>query len=102
MNPDVDRIVSATADLFGVSAAALRGRSRSKSIMEARLAAYYVARHCTRLSYPELGRELGRDHSSVLSGVTRMRECSAGDAFLAKALGILIAEFGGERRENGP
>jgi len=90
----VDRIAVATAALFRVGLADLFGRSKAKSILEARLCAYYVARRCTRLSYPELGRAFGRDHSTVLSAVQRMGALVARDHWLGAAVAELCERFG--------
>jgi chromosomal replication initiation ATPase DnaA len=61
---------------YGVSVDALRSRSRMQLIAEARKMAYTVLRAQGR-SYPEIGRALGRDHTTVIAGVRRtMREAA--------------------------
>jgi len=96
----VERIAVAAAVLFQVTPADVLGRDKSKSPLEARLVAYYVARHCTRMSYPELGRAFGRHHTSVLAGVQRMGSLMARDAWLGAAVAELCERFGAiEERE---
>lgn len=51
-----------------VSAEALRAEGRTPSIAQARNLAYWMMRHCTERSSTEIGRFLGRDHTSVLNG----------------------------------
>jgi len=87
-------IIAATAEAFGVGAADLLGKDRSKSIKEARQAAYLVARRCTRLSYPELGRAFMKNHTSVHAGVRSMGAMCARDPGLAEMVGLLIERFG--------
>lgn len=99
--PEVDRIVMAVAELFGLRAADILALGRSKSIAEARLVAYYVARHCTRLSYPELGRALLRDHSSVVAGVKRMTSLRERDHYLGGVVDSLLERFGEVDRTEG-
>jgi len=96
----VDEVLDATAEAFGLDASHLLGKDRSKSVKEARLAAYLVARRCTRLSYPELGRAFGRNHTTVLSGVRRMSAMCARDPALAEIVELLVERFGEvEQRE---
>ena len=90
----VARIIMAAAEAFGFSASALLGKDRSKSVKEARLAAYLVARRCTRLSYPELGRAFGKNHTTVLAGVQSMEAQCARDPGLAEIVALLVERFG--------
>jgi chromosomal replication initiation ATPase DnaA len=96
----VAEIIAATAAAFGCDASDLLGRDRSKSVKEGRLAAYLVARRCTRLSYPELGRAFARNHTSVLTGVQSMGAQCARDPGLAEIVELLVERFGAvEERE---
>lgn len=90
----VEEVIAATAAAFGIAASDLLGKDRSKSIKEARLVACYVARRCTRLSYPELGRAFGRDHTTVLSAVRRVGVLMARDAWIGAAVAELCERFG--------
>lgn len=47
----------------------LRGRTRTRHASEARQAAMLILRECWSMSYPKIGRYLGRDHSTILAGV---------------------------------
>lgn len=93
--PAIDRIVGEVADRFGCSPAALYSKERAKSLNEARLVAYYVARHCTRMSYPELGRAFGRNHTSIHAGVHRVGRTYASDPFLSRIVAALVVSLGG-------
>ena len=90
----IARIIMATAEAFGIDACDLLGRDRSKSRKEARLVAYLVARRCTRLSFPELGRAFGKNHTSVHAGVHSMGVQCARDPWLAEVVAQLIERFG--------
>lgn len=100
--PTVYRIVLATAAAFDIEPSELLGSDRSKSVREGRQAAYLVARRCTRLSYPELGRAFGKDHTTVLAGVRSMASQCERDPGLAEIVDLLIERFGevgGRERE---
>jgi chromosomal replication initiation ATPase DnaA len=62
------RILSAVADAFAVTPEALLSPWRVASVAEARHAAAWLLRRLTRLSYPEIGRLLGRHHATVMAG----------------------------------
>ena len=87
-------IIEAVAAVYGVSHADIVGRARTKSIAEARMAVCLVAKRCTRLSYPEIGRVLGRDHTTVMALVQSAERLRAKDQWFAAALAELLERFG--------
>jgi chromosomal replication initiator protein len=61
------RVTAVVANHFGLTAADLTGKSRTKTVAEARGLAMYVARRLTDASYAQIGRQFGgRDHTTVL------------------------------------
>jgi chromosomal replication initiator protein len=70
------RIVAVVAKHFGLTAADLKGKSRTRTVAEARGLAMYVTRRLTAASYAQIGRQFGgRDHTTVLHAcqkVTRL------------------------------
>ncbi len=68
---DIEQVVVA---FFGVSSEAMKGKSRERSVLYPRQAAMYLARTLTDHSLPEIGRWFGgRDHTTVLHAVARLR-----------------------------
>lgn len=94
--PAIAAIVAAVAGAFGIPPAEVLGRDRSKTVMEARLIAYYLARHCTRYSYPQLGRAFERDHTTVLSGVAHAAALISADPWLGATTRRLFEELSNE------
>lgn len=78
--PDSALCLMLTSLATRVSAAELRGKDRHKSIAYARHVAMFVARRVTGESFPEIGRAFGRDHTTVMAGVARVRGLVARDA----------------------
>lgn len=70
MTPTLPVILRAAALVTGLPVATLLGKTRSKSIVQARIALYCAARRFG-YSYPEIGRGLSRDHTTVLVGCRR-------------------------------
>ena len=52
----------------------LKGKKRTKSIVEPRQIAMYLARELTNSSLPKLGTEFGKDHSTVLHAYDKINE----------------------------
>jgi chromosomal replication initiation ATPase DnaA len=65
-------------------------RSRRKTVSEARCAVYWLARKLTRLSYPEIAHELGRDHTTVMNGVESIDGRRLQDEWLAQNLDAIL------------
>ena len=65
LTPDV--IVEAVAVAYGQSVEDIKGSSRTKDLTMARHVAMYLVRLLTELSYPEIGRYFGRDHTTCMS-----------------------------------
>jgi len=69
----IEQIQGATAELFHVSIADLRGDRRQQSIAYPRHIAMYLCRELTDASLPKIGAKFGgRDHSTVLHGVNKI------------------------------
>ncbi|MDQ4134401.1 MAG: chromosomal replication initiator protein DnaA [Actinomycetota bacterium] len=65
--PTAEVIIEAAAEMFGLSADDLRGRSRRRPLVTARQICIYVFRQMTDFSYPAIGREFGgRDHTTII------------------------------------
>ncbi|MDR3201792.1 MAG: chromosomal replication initiator protein DnaA, partial [Bifidobacteriaceae bacterium] len=73
-----DTIISETARYFQISVDDLEGSSRSRSLVTARHIAMYLCRELTDLSLPKIGQLFsGRDHTTVMNGVNKIRELMA-------------------------
>lgn len=67
-------ILRVVATAYSIVVDDLAGKDRHRNVREARLVAYWMLRTRTKLSFPEIGRLLKKDHTSVMSGV---RKCVA-------------------------
>ena len=75
-------IEAATSAFFGITPADMHSSRRTRTVSIARMVTMFLARRKTPMSYPEIGRAMGKNHSSVLLAVRRMEEALAGDADL--------------------
>jgi chromosomal replication initiation ATPase DnaA len=70
--PTPKSIRAAVCEVYGIVDAVLNDNQKSKTISEARHVAVWFMRRFMKMSYPELGREIARDHSSVISAIHRI------------------------------
>jgi chromosomal replication initiator protein len=86
----IERVLDVVCRHFGVRIADLQGRRRTQSIALPRQVAMYLSRRLTSLSLEEIGGYFGgRDHSTVLYAIDRVRTRSAGD----RPFGLLLSEL---------
>jgi chromosomal replication initiator protein len=65
-------IESATSAFFGVTPADIHSSRRTRTVSTARMVTMFLARRHTPMSYPEIGRFTGKNHSSAVLAVKRM------------------------------
>jgi len=81
----VERILDKVCKHFDVRVADLRGRRRTQSVVIPRQVAMYLLRNLTNLSLEEVGQHLGgRDHSTVLYAVGKVKDRMGADPVLAQ------------------
>ncbi len=69
----IDMIVSTVADFTGISTTEIIGDKRSRTVVEARHLAMYLARELTDASLPKIGERIGgRDHTTVMYAVDKI------------------------------
>lgn len=61
------------ASAFGVDLADVMGTVRRREVLDARAVAYYAA-YLVGQNYSQIGRSMGRDHTSVMHGCARVGE----------------------------
>lgn len=82
------KTVQAAAEIFGISEPVLVSKDRHQHIAHARIACCYVLRK-QGYSFPEIGRIVFRDHTTVMSNVSRaMKLIMIDDSFAHKVESI--------------
>jgi len=86
----IQEIQKATADHFNVPLLDMRARYGGMASVRPRQVAMYLAREITGQSYPNIGARFGgRDHTTVMNAVKRMRASLANnDDLLSDAMQI--------------
>lgn len=89
---DVGHIVETVADYYRLPMHNLIGKRRTKTVTFPRHVAMYLAKELTNLTLAEIGSFFGgRDHSTVLHGINKIRGLRHKDANLSGDLDLLRA-----------
>ena len=70
--PTPGLIISQVCKFFSIDESVLRGTLKNKGTTEARQVAIYLIRKLTNLSLPDIGKEFGRDHSTILYAIRKV------------------------------
>lgn len=76
---------------YGVTPTDIVSNRRTKVVALARQVTCYVARQCTGYSYPQIGRKIGRDHTTVLYAVSHVEDLMKADPDFAAQVNELVA-----------
>jgi hypothetical protein len=68
---------------FGITELDLLSRRSGRTQAKPRQVGYWLARHTTSASLPEIGRAFDRDHSTVMHGIKQVEARMAADPALA-------------------
>lgn len=68
------RIMHAVAKMHGVPASEVMGKSRENHVVSARFEVFYRLRIDLAMSYAKIGSIFGRDHTTVMHGVRKVRQ----------------------------
>ena len=70
--PTPSLIISQVCKFYNVDEVALRGTKKSKGVAEPRQVCMYLIRKLTNLSFPDIGKEFARDHTTVIYAVDKI------------------------------
>ena len=76
--PTPSLIISQVCTFYSVDETVLRGPQKTKGINEARQVAVYLIRKLTNLSTPDIGKEFGKDHTTILYSIKKVEAALAG------------------------
>ena len=70
----IEHIINEVSRTTGVSVDDIRSKKRTANISDARKMVFYILREVTDMSFEEIGKEFGRDHSTVIYNIREMGE----------------------------
>ena len=70
--PTPSLIINQVCKFYSIDESVLRGPQKNKGTAEARQVAVYLIRKLTPLSTPEIGKELNKDHSTIIYSIRKV------------------------------
>ena len=70
--PTPSLIIKQVSKFYSIDESVLRGTLKNKGTNDARQVAIYLVRKLTNLSLPDIGKEFGRDHSTILYAIRKV------------------------------
>ena len=77
--PKPDLIIRETAKFYSLNPEDLKGANRSRNTAIARQISMYLMRQLTNLSLNDIGKELGRNHTTTLSSIRKIEDLMRSD-----------------------
>lgn len=87
--PTAEQIINKVAEHYHIRPTDIRGNRRPANIANPRQIAMYLTRRITGLSFPEIGREFGRDNSTVQYACKKVEEQMVTDPNLRAEVELL-------------
>lgn len=84
-----DETIKSICEFYQIKPTQLKGAKRDAKLVRARQVCMYVLKNVGGLTYAEIGNLLGgRDHTTIMHGVTKIEELIASRKYTEEALGI--------------
>ena len=91
--PTPSLIISEVSRFYSIPESTLRGTLKNKGTAEARQVAMYLIRQLTNLSLPDIGREFGKDHSTVIYAIRKVEKAMDQGGVLAETIRDITANI---------
>ena len=92
--PTPNLIISQVCKFYSIDETVLRGTLKNKGTAEARQVAVYLIRKLTNLSTPDIGKELNKDHSTILYSIKKVESAlKSGDDMLQNHIRDITANI---------
>ena len=92
--PTPGLIITQVCKFYNIDDSVIRSAKKSKGVADARQVAMYMIRQLTNLSFPDIGKEFARDHTTVMHAVKKVEaSLKTGDANLQNAIRDITANI---------
>lgn len=91
--PSCSKIRAAVCRVYGLRETELQRNARHKTLVEARSVAMWFVREIMKFSFPELGREFHRDHSTCIVAVRKIARDRETRPILAERMALIAGEL---------
>ena len=92
--PTANLIINQVCKFYSIDESTLRGTQRNKGTVEARQVAIYLIRKLTNLSTTEIGKEFGKDHTTMMHSISKVEAAlKSGDTALQNHIRDITANI---------
>ena len=92
--PTPSLIISQVCKFYNIDDVVIRSTKKNKGTADARQVAMYLIRQLTNLSFPDIGKEFARDHTTVMHAVKKVEaSLKAGDTNLQNTIRDITANI---------
>ena len=92
--PTANLIINQVCKFYSIDESTLRGTQRNKGTVEARQVAIYLIRKLTNLSTTEIGKEFGKDHTTMMHSISKVEAAlKSGDTSLQNHIRDITANI---------
>ena len=92
--PTPTLIINQVCKFYNIDDTVIRSKKKNKGTAEARQVAMYLIRQLTNLSFPDIGKEFDRDHTTVMHSVNKVEaSLKSGDTNLQNAIRDITANI---------
>ncbi|MBP9552507.1 chromosomal replication initiator protein DnaA [Candidatus Saccharibacteria bacterium] len=84
------KIIDKASKFYQIPKDDLLGRSRTKDINRARQVSCYLMKYELKMSFPQIGAVFGRDHSTIINGVTNIEKSLKLDLAMREQINALV------------
>lgn len=91
---NIDDVLKAVASFFNVKVTDLKGSRRHRSVSRPRQIAMYICRTNLNATYPEIGNQFNKDHSTAISAVSTVEKIMKNDPSVREAVEVIKRQLG--------
>ena len=96
VNVTVDKIFAAIFKKYNVRREDLVGVRRTKEVAQARHITIYLIRNITEMSFPNIAKIFGKDHSTIMASISTVEKRIQCDTVFEVEINELIKEISGQ------
>jgi chromosomal replication initiator protein len=95
-NVNLEKILNEVSEFYGLKKDEILGKKRDKALVHPRQITMYLLRHELNFSYPKIGKELQRDHTTIIHGCEKIEKAIIQDSSLKQEISLIKSRLYGE------
>ncbi|MFA6829714.1 MAG: chromosomal replication initiator protein DnaA [Bacilli bacterium] len=96
---DIDSIITAVSEYYSLTPSQLKSKVRTSQIALARQIAMYLSRSLLSLPYQEIGKQFGKDHTTVLANCQKIQQMAEKTPSVGKVIAELSNQIAGDKKK---